>query len=297
MTLFSRLPTRLTTCLKTGLGVTALSLVTAQSLQAEGADRIVAIGGAVTEIVFALNQEDRLVARDSTSIFPTAVTDLPDVGYARRLAPEGVLSVEPDLILASEGAGPPETIEVLKAANVTYVEVPEIFTAEGVILKIDTIGQALGQGETAARLIDKVSADLTAAQDLATKASGTAPKSVLFVLSTTGGGITVAGRDTSAEGIIKMAGARNAITDFSGFKQVSAEAIAATAPDVILTMDREGDHALTAESMKTLPALMLTPAAQNGQLIRMDGARLLQFGPRAASAVKDLALAIYGAQE
>ncbi|TIQ53378.1 MAG: hemin ABC transporter substrate-binding protein, partial [Mesorhizobium sp.] len=54
--------------------------------------KIAAIGGSITEIVFALGEEDRLVARDSTSRYPEAALKLPDVGYMRQLSPEGVLS-------------------------------------------------------------------------------------------------------------------------------------------------------------------------------------------------------------
>ncbi|MEP2715703.1 ABC transporter substrate-binding protein [Pseudophaeobacter sp.] len=283
--------------LKSGLSLALFALFPAQIAQADEAKQIVSIGGAVTEIVYALNQENRLVARDTTSNFPASVVDLPNVGYARALSPEGVLSVGPDLILAIEGAGPPETLEVLKQANVDYVEVPEVYSAEGVISKIEIVGKALGQEDAAARLIETVSADLVAAQALANKVAGDSPKRVLFILSTTGGRITAAGQDTGADGIITMAGAVNAITEFSNYKQMSDEAIAAAAPDVILAMDRGGDHGLTLETLQTLPALKLTPAAQNGQLIRMDGALLLQFGPRAASAVKDLSQALYGATE
>ena len=146
-------------------------------------------------------------------------------------------------------------------------------------------------------MIETVSADLDAAQALANKVANGSPKRVLFILSTAGGRITAAGHDTGADGIITMAGAVNAIDEFSNYKQMSDEAIAAAAPDVILAMDRPGDHGLTLETLQTLPALKLTPAAQNGQLIRMDGALLLQFGPRAASAVKDLSQALYGANE
>ena len=64
---------------------------------ATGEARLLSIGGSVTEIVHALGQGDRLVARDTTSTYPPEVTDLPDVGYARALSPEGVLSVDPSL--------------------------------------------------------------------------------------------------------------------------------------------------------------------------------------------------------
>lgn len=290
-------PARRSVGLLAGLLVATTAFFSASSAQAEGHSQIVSIGGAITEIVYALGQEDRLVARDTTSNFPAAARELPNVGYARALSPEGVLSVGPDLIIATDNTGPPETLEVLKQANVTYVEVPEIYSAEGVTSKIEAVGKALGQEEAAAELMAQVSADLEAAQALAAKVSGDTPKRVLFVLSTAGGRITVAGKETSADGIITMAGAVNAVAEFSGFKQMSDEAIAKLSPDVILAMDRGGDHGITKESIKTLPGLMLTPAAQNDQIIRMDGALLLQFGPRAASAVKELAQSIYGASE
>lgn len=274
-----------------------LALLFPLPAQSDAPDRIVSIGGSVTEIIYALGQENSLVARDTTSSFPVAAEELPNVGYARALSPEGVLSVAPDMILATEGSGPPETLEVLKQANIAYVEVPEIYSAEGVITKIETVAKALDQQEAGAMLVARVSADLAAAQALARQEAGAEPKRVLFVLSTQGGRITVAGKDTAPDGIITMAGAANAISDFSGYKQMTDEAIAATAPDVILAMKRDGDHGLTKTSMQALPALMMTPAAQNGALIRMNGLRLLGFGPRTASAVKDLSQAIYGADE
>ena len=96
---------------------------------AQGEARILSIGGSVTEIVHALDQGHRLIARDTTSTFPPEVTDLPDVGYARALSPEGVLSVNPSHILAIDDAGPPETIEVLKASGIPFTSVPDAMTA------------------------------------------------------------------------------------------------------------------------------------------------------------------------
>lgn len=51
-------------------------------------ERIVALGGDVTEIVYALGAESSLVARDSTSQWPQATNALPDVGYLRQLNAE-----------------------------------------------------------------------------------------------------------------------------------------------------------------------------------------------------------------
>ena len=106
----------------------AAILLIATSARADApATRIVSVGGAITEIIYALGEQDRLVARDVTSNFPAQARELPDVGYIRRLSPEGILSVNPDLIIAQEGAGPPETIELLNEAQIPMVEIPEGF--------------------------------------------------------------------------------------------------------------------------------------------------------------------------
>ena len=62
-------------------------------LGAAAQDRVVSLGGSVTEIVAALGEGDRLVGRDTTSTVPETVRALPDLGYVRALSAEGVLSV------------------------------------------------------------------------------------------------------------------------------------------------------------------------------------------------------------
>src|SRR5262245_3812762 len=96
------------------------------------ASRIVSIGGAVTEILYALGLEQRIVAVDTTSLYPPrALADKPNVGYMRQLSAEGVLGLSPSLILAIEGAGPKETVAVLERANVPFVSVPDRFDGDG----------------------------------------------------------------------------------------------------------------------------------------------------------------------
>ena len=81
-----------------------VSPAAAQETQKADTARIVVIGGALTEIVYALGEERRLIARDSTSTYPEAAMSLPDVGYMRALSPEGVLGVDPSACLVFEDA-------------------------------------------------------------------------------------------------------------------------------------------------------------------------------------------------
>ncbi|MBL8584846.1 MAG: ABC transporter substrate-binding protein [Rhizobiaceae bacterium] len=293
-----RLPSMLSTMAR--IGAAALALVCVPVMASATDDvavfpdpsRVVAIGGSITEIVYALGEQDKLVARDSTSVYPQAALALPDVGYMRALSPEGVLSVNPTAILALHGSGPREAVDVLKKASVPYVEVPESFDHKGILAKIHVVGKALGADAAADQLAAKVDAQLQAAESLT---AGMAERQrVLFVLSLQGGKLMAAGSGTAAEGIIKLAGAVNAVEGFAGYKQLSDEAAIGARPDIILMMDRGGDHSVVADELFALPAIASTPAGQARRLIHMDASYLLGFGPRTADAIRDLATALYG---
>lgn len=271
--------------------VLAATFVTAPSFAEDlhkfaDTSRLVSIGGSLTEIFYELGAEDVLVARDQTALYPEAALSLPDVGYMRALAPEGVLSVNPSGLLVIEGSGPPEALEVLSHAGVEYQTVPEGYSAEGVLTKVRAVGQALGLEDKAETLAKKLEADFAA---LKTRTDAiTAPKKVLFILSNQGGQIQASGTGTAANGIITLAGAENAITEYEGYRPLSEEAITAAAPDAILMMDRGGDHGATEAELLAHPAIALTPAGQNKAIYRLDGAYLLGFGPRTAAAANEV---------
>lgn len=254
--------------------------------------RLVSVGGSLTEIVYALGEEERLVARDSTSMFPPEALGLPDIGYMRALSPEGVLSIDPSVIVMLEGSGPPEALEVLEKASVPLVVVPERFDEAGILEKIAVVGKVLGVEDKAGELAARVADDIDAAR--AATAEIEQRKKVLFVLSLQGGRVLASGTGTAADGIIALAGGVNAVTAYPGYKQLSDEAIIEAAPDVILAMDRGGDHETQASDLLDHPALAATPAARKRSVVRMDGAFLLGFGPRTADAARKLAAALYG---
>lgn len=280
-----------------GLSLVLSLPVSAGAAETTGAfpdgSRITAIGGSLTEIVFALGEQGRLVARDSTSVYPEEALKLPDVGYMRQLSPEGVLSVNPSGILALQGSGPKEAVDVLKKAGIPYVEVSESFDHDGILEKIHAVGKALGVEEKADALARRVDARLKSAEDQT--ASIKDRKRVLFILSMQGGRILAAGTHTAADGIIRMAGALNAVEGYSGYKQLSDEAVFTAKPDIVLMMDR-GDPSDAVTDPFENPAIAATPAGEKRALVRMDGAYLLGFGPRTADAIHDLAVSIYGQQ-
>lgn len=253
--------------------------------------RIITLGGPVTEIAFALGASDKVVARDSSSSYPEAVNDLPDVGYQRRLSAEGVLALEPTLILATTEAGPPEAIEQLQDSGVTFLMLEAADTVEGVYTKIRGFAQALGREDAGETLIAEIEADLLEARKIADSYEAT-PR-VMFIYARGAGAVSVAGNDTGAQAMIELAGGESAVIEYEGYKPLTAEAAVAAAPDVILMMD-SGLESLGGEAGLTeLPGIMQTPAGEANKVVAMDGLFLLNFGPRMGQAAKELAIAIH----
>lgn len=252
------------------------------------AGRIVSVGGSVTEIIFALGQDHRLVARDTTSNHPEAALDLPDVGYVRRLSPEGLLSVNPDMILAEEGAGPPETLDLLRDTEIPVVTIPMGFDRGAVSAKIAAVANALGVPEDGRALAARVDAEIAAAA--ATK--GLTDRRVLFILTLQGGRVLAGGADTAAQGILTLVGAENAAQGFKGYKLLTDESILSAAPDVILLMEATGDRAVSDADVFAHPAIAATPAGQSRAVVRMDGMLMLGFSVRTGAAVQALAMSL-----
>ena len=270
-------------------------LCLASTATAQDLPKVITLGGSVTEIAVALGAEDRIIARDTTSTWPESVQALPDVGYIRALSPENVLALDPGLIVAEGDAGPPEAVDVLKAAGIPFILVPEATDPSGIAAKIEAVAKALDLPAEGVALSAEVAAKLDTAQ--ARAAAIATPKRVLFVLSLKGGGVMAGGEDTEAEGIIRLAGGVNAATGFQGYKPMTDEAVLAAQPDAILMMDREGDLSIADADVLAQPALSQTPAAQTAKIIRMDGMLLLGFGPRTPEAADALHAALYGSEE
>ena len=255
--------------------------------------RIVSIGGAITEILYALGFEERLAGVDATSLYPAAaLRDKPNVGYMRQLSAEGVLGLNPSLVLAVQGSGPKETMDVLEAAKVPLVLVPETFSEQGLLDKIRLVGHAMDADKRAECLTTAVTNDLAQLRELRSKV--TRPVRVMFVMSLLNGRAMAAGQKTAANEIIALAGGVNAIDSYDGYKIVNDEAIVAAKPDVVLSIQR-GKDSVEAETVYLHPAFALTPVAANKGFVSMEGLYLLGFGPRTAAAARDLSLKLYPA--
>ncbi|RQS12917.1 hemin ABC transporter substrate-binding protein [Burkholderia sp. Bp9002] len=258
------------------------------------AKRVVVIGGALAETAFALGGADtpgfRLVGADTTCTYPDAARRLPKVGYQRALSAEGLLSLRPDLVLASAEAGPPAVLAQVKRAGVTVTTFDERHDVDSVRTKITGVAQALGVRDAGAALLQRFDRDWQAARDAvaARPPGGTAAPRVLFVLNHTGNQALAAGQRTAADAMIRYAGARNAMQGFDHYKPLTTEALAAAAPDIVLISD-EGLAAVGGRAaLLAAPGFAATPAGRARRVVSLDALLLLGFGPRLPLAVTTL---------
>ena len=186
---------------------------------ANGAPRVVVVGGALTEIIYELGGESSIVGVDTTSQWPEAAKSFPQVGYQRSLSAEGVLSLKPDLVLATAEAGPPEVLEQIRGAGVTIQSFPENHSLAGVENRVLGIAESLGLESAGQRLVERLRAEMTAARELVSQASDS-PR-VLFLLAVGKGAPLASGEGTSAHAMIEMAGGENVFATMKGYKPVS----------------------------------------------------------------------------
>lgn len=258
---------------------------------AEPVERIVAVGGDVTEILYAIGAGDRIIAVDTSSRYPEDTRALPKIGYMRRLSAEPILSLAPDHIIAISDAGPKDAITVLRRAGVRYTEIPDVASIEGVVLKIHAIAAATGQIKRGNALAEEVTARVKAV--LASVPKNRPKPRALFLLSVGRGSLMAGGRGSSAEAMIELAGGQNIATEFSGYKPFEPEAMLALDPDIIIVTKRTMTALGGVEQIRTQPQFATTKAAQTGRIVAFDGALLLGFGARMANAVELLTEAFY----
>jgi iron complex transport system substrate-binding protein len=255
----------------------------------QGASRIACIGSALTEIVCALGAGARLIAVDSSSLFPPAIRQVPKLGYYRALPTEGLIGMSPDLLLLSDEAGPAEAVAVLRAAGMRITTIRDGAGPGAAEAKARAVSAALGLD--AAPLAEAIAAD-RALLDASLAAVARRPR-VLFILSLARGVPLVSGRDTHADAVIADAGGVNCVTSWAGYRPLSAEGALGLAPDAILLMDHALAEAGGVEGVLAVPSLALTPAGRGRRVIGMDGPYLLNFGPRSAHARRDLAVQLH----
>lgn len=259
----------------------SLALLAGQAY-ASAPQRVVILGGALTEIAYTLGAADRIVGVDQSSVYPDATRQLPKVGYYRQFSVEGVVALKPDLILASEQAGPPEAINQLRRLGKRVVVLPAAPTMAALEQRIYGVAGALQLRNDGRQLVAQLNQAVAALQ------KQPASKARTLLLINRGKQAEGAGRDTAAHSTLQLAGLNNVLAGQQGYKPLSVEGVAALRPELIVisTMSLEAMGGM--DKLLALPGIAQTPAARQRRIIVLDDLLLLGFGPRLPEAIAQL---------
>ena len=259
--------------------------------------RIVTLFGDLTEIVYALGAEEFLVGRDTSSVYPADIDDLPNLGFAGALNAEALLALEPTIVIANSMAGPAGVLEQLEAAGVELllIETPKQLDAPGI--KIRAIGDVLGLPQTAELLAQDVEQRM--ATVLADAQLVEEPLRVLLIYIRRGGLQLVSGQGNEAQTIIEAAGGIDAGAEAGivGWQALTPEALVAADPDVYLVMELGLEVIGGIDEFLAIPGMAETTAGRARRVIAMSDLYLLGFGPRLPEAVAELSAYLQTLQE
>ncbi|WP_289285496.1 heme/hemin ABC transporter substrate-binding protein [Methylophaga sp. UBA1918] len=247
-----------------------LTLLTAPSSYADSNNsRLVSVDGNATEILLNLGLEEHIVAADLTSQ-PLLSQPVENLGYHRTLSAEGLLQLHPDLVIGSNHMGPAPTIAALKKAHIHVLQLDSPTTLEQLETNITLLASRLNAESAAQTLIEQLQIRQSALleKQLAHKPT------VVFLLDIGERGLSQAGSDTTGDALIKLLGGKN-ISQFSGYKSISVEALLAVNPDIILVGSRSDSLDSANKLVKRQPLLQHSQAAKNNQIVSVNAATLI----------------------
>lgn len=251
------------------------------------AKRIITLSSALTETVFALGMGANVVAVDVTSVSPDRAKTLPKVSRNRSVSAEGLVSYRPDLVLAPEGDITRETIVHLKSVGIQVVPIRQEYSISGSLSFIRQVAAAIGAKEKGEILVKQTEAETAAVLKHVINTKSKAPK-VLFIYARGTGTMSVAGKGSNMDALIRLAGGKNAIQDFRDFKPYTTEALVRANPDVILMFDFGLTSIGGKDQMLDMPGMRLTNAGRNKKIVTMSGPLLVNFATRLPQAIKEL---------
>lgn len=253
-------------------------------------ERIVIAGGSLTEIVFALGAGDDVVGVDKTSSYPEKVKQLPQIGYWKLLNIEGVLSLRPTLFITLNDVEPDNVIEKVSESKVDVLALRRVpGTIELLYENINKIASKLNKQEEGEKSINRIKANLA---DIQAKIATHPQKTKVLSLMSMSGSNSVAGKNTTIDALITIAGGENLATHNS-FKSYTAESIIAINPEVIILNKYSIDQLGGLDKVNTIPGITETSAFKNNRITVIDDSYLFGIGPRVDEAAKLLFQSFY----
>lgn len=253
---------------------------------AQTPQRIVSLATSVGETLVALGVGDRVVGRDETSEVPTQAEVVTE---AHNVSAERVIALDPDLVIVDARTTPPEALEQIEAAGARVVEVPEAWTLADMTPRTEAIADAVDVDP--AGLLATLPTEATAG---AASAAADAPRVAFLYLRGTSAIYLLGGQGSGADALIEAAGGVDAGAEagLEAFTPLTAEALVALDPDVLLVMTGGLESVNGIDGLLALPGVAQTSAGQERRVVAVDDEVLLSYGPRTGALIDLLRAAL-----
>lgn len=248
----------------------------------EPPERIITLAPSLTEIIFELELDDRLVGIDDASTFPKATADITKVSSWQGLDLELVVAQEPDIVFMDKALDiSGERYGVLTGAGIVVFQMfPK--NMDQMLEQVTLIGEICDVKEKA----DSVTEDLRTRVDSVSESVADIPSDqrpkVLYVTYYDGSDNPWVGTDSTMSGdLIVKAGGSNIVSDSTGYHvQVSLETIVDQDPDIIFTSQSSVWPTMSREVIMADDVLKDVSAVKNDRVYDIDGDLVDRPGPR-----------------
>lgn len=199
--------------------------------------RIIALAPSITEIIFALGQQDRLKGTTQFSNYPAEAAKLPKVGSDVRLDLERIVALNPDLCIAIKDGNPKGIIDRLQSLNIPVFAVNPR-NLESMMQTIQKIGSILNASQKANTLVKDMRSRIQQVDALVSRIDRRPRVFIQIGISP----IISAGTNTFIHELIVRAGGLNVAASNRAYPHFSREQVLALAPDVLIitSMARSG---------------------------------------------------------
>lgn len=258
------------------------------------------LSGSLAELVYALGEADSLVGRDVSTNF-SGSEDLPVVTRdGHSIDAESVLALNPSLIITDGSIGPVDVVLQLRDAGIPVVTVERAVDPESSYAAAQQVADALGIGGAAPELIDTLKEAIAAKEEevraLLPADEGRLPRVAFLYVRGAAGIFYLFGEGSGVDSLIRSVGAVDVAEEagWVGEKPMTAEALIAMDPDVILVMSQGLESAGGVDGLLAAqPSIALTNAGKHRRIVDVDDAVLFAGGIRIPDVIDGLARALY----
>ena len=246
--------------------------------------RIVSLAPGITETLYELGLDDKIVGVTSYCNWPPRARQKPRIGGFTNPSIEKIVSLKPDLIIATADGNGKDTVNQLERIGLAvYVTNPS--DTDRILKSILHIGEITDKINVAGKLVEKLQKRL---DNIATQTQNKRKPRVFFQIGLEP--VITAGRGTLISEAIGIAGGINiAGNDAARYPRYSAEGIMAGSPDIILFAPMSNDKEF--EAVKSYwQKLAQIPAIKNNKIYLIDTDLISRASPRIFDAIETMAL-------